>query len=163
MFGGPKSGPDTSQRSGAGVGILRRDVSLHERVRGGLEQGFRESLSDVSSEADLLVHQGPRVAVFEVKTGGPDLPLPSSTSAQMLLLKERVRRQFPAQEIEEVVPIVVTNYKVSPDDQKELADLGITVVRIDPAASRSYDFGKLSRHVAALTGLQITDRSDTFG
>src|ERR1700726_234187 len=110
MFGVRKSSADVSPQAG---------TSLHERVRIGLAQGFKGSISDFSlgpSEADLLVHQGPRVAVFEVKTGDPDLPLPSSTSAQMLLLKEQVRQQFPAQDIEEVVPVVVTNYKVSPDD-----------------------------------------------
>src|ERR1700737_310191 len=112
MLGGRKSSADTSGRAA---------VSLHERVRTGLAQGFRGSLSHFSlgpSEADLLVHQGPRVAVFEVKTGDPDLPLPSSTSAQMLLLKEQVRQQFPTQDVEEVVPVVVTNYKVTPADQK---------------------------------------------
>jgi hypothetical protein len=148
MFGTRKSNAIASRQGGA---------SLHERVRSGLAEGFRGSLSESSlgpSDADLLVHQGPRVAVFEVKTGDPDLPLPSSTSAQMLLLKEQVRQQFPEKDVEEVVPVVVTNYKVTPDDQKELADQGIMVVQIDPAASGTYDFGKFSRHVASLTGLQ---------
>src|SRR5258708_6501675 len=74
-------------------------ASLHDRVRASLAQGFKGSLPDYSlgsSEADLLIHQGPRVAVFEVKTGDPELPLPSSTSTQMLLLKQRVRQNSPA-------------------------------------------------------------------
>lgn len=147
MFSGRKARVDPSGQAGA---------SLHERVRSDLAKGFSGSLSDFSlgpSEADLLVHQGPRVAVFEVKTGDPDLPLPSSTSAQMLLLKEQVRQQFPAEDVNEVVPVVVTNYRVTPDDERELEDQGIKVVRIDSATFGSYDFGKVSRRVATLTGL----------
>ncbi len=153
MFGGRKSSADTPRRSGA---------SLHERVRAGLAQGFRGSLSDVSlgpSEADLLVHQGPRVAVFEVKTGDPDLPLPSSTSAQMLLLKQQTRLRFPGEDVQEVLPVLVTNYRVSQEDQKELEEQGITVVRIDPTSSSSSESATFSRQVASLTGLQ-TDPVD---
>jgi hypothetical protein len=132
-------------------------VSLHDRVRSGLARGFKGSLPDYSlgpSEADLLIHQGPRVAVIEVKTGDPDLPLPSSTSAQMLLLKQRVRQKFPGEDVQEVLPVLVTNYKVSPQDQRELEDQGITVVRIDPSSSSSYVSGEFSRYLASLTGLQ---------
>jgi hypothetical protein len=132
-------------------------MSLHERVRTGLAQRFRGSLSNFSlgpSEADIVVHQGKRVAVFEVKTGDPDLPLPSSTSAQMLLLREQVRQQFPADDVDEILPVVITNYSVSPNDQKVLEDQGIKVIRIEPSTSRNYDFGKFSRQVANLTGLQ---------
>jgi hypothetical protein len=149
MFRGRRSSTDTSQQGG--------DESLHERVRAGLAQGFRGSISDYSlgqSEADVLVHRGSRVAVFEVKTGDPNLPLPSSTFAQMLLLKQQVQKQFPPQDVEEVVPVVITNYKVTADDEKELEDQGIKVVRIDAAASGGYDFGKVSRQVADLTGFQ---------
>jgi hypothetical protein len=128
-------------------------VSLHDRVRTSLAQGFKRSLSDYS-EADLLIHQGPRVAVVEVKTGDPDLPLPSSTSSQMLLLKQQIRLKFPGQDVQEVLPVLVTNYKVSAEDQKELEDQGITVVRIDPGSSSSQDSMKFSRHVASLTGLE---------
>ena len=145
MFRARNSNPDSS------------GTSLHERVRAGLAQSFPGSLSNFSlgpSEADIVVHQGKRVAVFEVKTGDPDLPLPSSTSAQMLLLREQVRQQFPEGDVEEILPVVVTNYKVSPNDQKELEHQGIKVVRIDPSTSRNYDFGKFSRQVANLTGLQ---------
>ena len=132
-------------------------TSLHERVRTGLAERFSGSQSNFSlgpSEADIVVHQGKRVAVFEVKTGDPDLPLPSSTSAQMLLLREQVRQQFPEQDVDEILPVVVTNYKVSPDDQKELEDQGIKVVRLDSSTSKNYDFGKFSQQVADLTGLQ---------
>jgi cold shock CspA family protein len=133
------------------------DVSLHERVRRGLVQGLRGSVADYalkSSDADLLVHQGPLVAVFEVKTGDPDLPLPSSTSARMLLLKDQVREQFPKENVEKVVPVLVTNYNVSASDQKELEDQGIKVVHIDASLGGSYGFEEFSRNVANLTGLQ---------
>ena|SRR5258708_852578 len=132
-------------------------ASLHDRVRASLAQGFKGSLPDYSlgsSEADLLIHQGPRVAVFEVKTGDPELPLPSSTSTQMLLLKQRVRQKFSGEDVQEVLPVLVTNYQVSPKDQRELEDQGITVVRIDPSSSSSYVSGEFSRYVASLTGLQ---------
>jgi hypothetical protein len=132
-------------------------VSLHDRVRTVLAQGFKGSFPDYSlgpSEADLLIHQGSRVAVIEVKTGNPDLPLPSSTSAQMLLLKQRVRQKFPEQDVDEVLPVLVTNYKVSSTDQKELEEQGITVVRIDPTSSLSSDPMNFSLRVASLTGLK---------
>jgi hypothetical protein len=128
-------------------------TSLHERVRLELAQGFKGSLSNASSAADLLVHQGSRVAVFEVKTGDPELPLPSSTSAQMLLLKREILQLFPGQE---VLPVLVTNYRVSPEDQKELEGQDIKVVRINPASSSSSDSEKFSRDVASLTGLELT-------
>ncbi|MGA8271981.1 MAG: hypothetical protein WB919_10530 [Candidatus Sulfotelmatobacter sp.] len=106
------------------------------------------------SDADVLIQQGGKVAVVEVKTGDPNLPLPSSTSAQMLLLQQQARSRFPKEEVQEVLPVLVTNYNVSPNAQKELEDQGIKVLRIDPAASKSYDFEKFSQQVASLTGLQ---------
>jgi hypothetical protein len=132
-------------------------VSLHDRVRTDLEQGFKGALPDYPlgpSEADLLIHQGSRMAVIEVKTGNPELPLPSSTSAQMLLLKQRVREKFPELDGEEVLPVLVTNYKVSSTDQKELEDQGIKVVWIDPSVSSSSDPRNFSLRVANLTGLK---------
>jgi hypothetical protein len=138
---------------------LRQSPTLHDRVLAGLAEaipGSRADFSLGSSEADLLVHQGRRVAGFEVKTGDPDLPLPSSTSAQMLLLKEQVQQQLLEEDpdVEEVLPVVVTNYKVTPADRKELEEQGITLVFIDPAVARNYDFAKFSRQVANLAGLQ---------
>lgn len=141
------------------AGFPMHSASLHDRVLAGLAEALPGSRSYVflgSSEADLLVHQGRRVAVFEVKTGDPDLPLPSSTSAQMLLLKEQVQQRLLAEEpdVEEVLPVVVTNYKVTPADQKELEEQGIKLIFINPAVARNYDFANFSRQVANLTGLQ---------
>lgn len=130
-------------------------TSLHERVRTGLVQGFKGSLSEDPmglSNADLLIQQGGRVAVVEVKTGDPELPLPSSTTAQMVLLKQQARQRFPETEVQEVLPVLITNYNVSPNDEKELEGQGIKVLRIGPADS--YDAGKFSRQVANLAGLQ---------
>ena len=138
------------------LGRTGQNVGLHERVLTGLAMGFKGSVPDFPlgpSEADLLVHQGNRVAVFEVKTGDPELPLPASTSAQMLLLKERVRQQFLAKNIDDVLPVVVTNYRVTPDDQKELEEQGIKVVRIGSSAFRG-DLGNFTREVANVTGLE---------
>ncbi|MGD0571096.1 MAG: hypothetical protein ABSA78_22080 [Candidatus Sulfotelmatobacter sp.] len=142
---------------GAANSPAESGVRLHDRVRTALEQGFKGALPDYSlgpSEADLLIHQGSRVAVIEVKTGNPDLPLPSSTSAQMLLLKQRVREKFPEPDVEEVLPVLVTNYKVSLIDQKELEEQGIAVVRIDPKSSSGSDSRNFSLRVASLTGLK---------
>jgi hypothetical protein len=149
----------SSSRS-SGLGSPRQSASLHDRVLAGLAEalpGSRSDFSSGSSEADLLVQQGSRVAVFEIKTGDPDLPLPSSTSAQMLRLKEQVQQQFLADEpkVEEVLPVVVTNYKVTPADRKELEEQGIKLVLIDSASARNYDFSNFSRRVAELTGLQV--------
>jgi hypothetical protein len=132
-------------------------VSLHDRVQTSLARGFKGSVPDYSlglSEADLLIQQGPRVAVVEVKTGDPDLPLPSSTSSQMLLLKKRVHDQFLGQDVQEVLPVLVTNYKVSAEEQKGLEEQGIKVVRIDHAFSSRGDSASFARQVATLTGLQ---------
>jgi hypothetical protein len=132
-------------------------TNLHDRVQAGLANSFKGSLPDFSlgpSQADLIVQQGSRVAVFEVKTGDPKLPLPSSASAGMLLLQDQVRLRFPAGEVKEVLPVLVTNYSVSAEDQKELEEQGIAVVRLDSDVSGSFDFVKFSRQVANLTGLQ---------
>jgi hypothetical protein len=147
-----------SSRS-AGLVSPRQSANLHDRVLAGLAEALPGSRSDFSlgsSEADLLVQQGRRVAVFEVKTGDPDLPLPSSTSAQMLRLKEQVQQQLCEDDpdIEEVLPVVVTNYKVTSADKEELEGQGIKLVFIDPAVARNYDFAKFSRKVANLTGLR---------
>jgi hypothetical protein len=67
---------------GPGSSQGRSPSSLHERLRFGLAQDFQDSSSDValgSSAADLVIKQGAKVAVVEVKTGDPGLPLPSST------------------------------------------------------------------------------------
>ncbi len=61
--------------------------------------------------------------------------------------------------MQEVLPVLVTNYRVSQEDQKELEEQGITVVRIDPTSSSSSESATFSRQVASLTGLQ-TDPVD---
>lgn len=132
-----------------------RSTSLHERVRTGLVQEFKGSLSEDPmglSNADLLIQQGGRVAVVEVKTGDPELPLPSSTTAQMVLLEAAGAAEVPRGRSPGSSPVLITNYNVSPNDEKELEGQGIKVLRIGPADS--YDAGKFSRQVASLIGLQ---------
>lgn len=132
-------------------------MTLANVVRQGLARAFKSSQFDFSlgpSEADVVIRQGARVVVFEVKNGDPDLPLPSSTVAQMVLLKQQARAKFPAAEIEEVLPVLVTNYRVSKDDENQLADVGIKVFRTSSKSPASQDPGKFSQQIASLTGLQ---------
>lgn len=131
-------------------------ASLHDRVRASLEKGFRKSLrSDEDLGAftpDLLIHQGERVAVVEVKTGDPELPLPSSAPSQMLLLQRQAREKFSGR-AHEILPVLVTNYKVSEDDEKELDGLGVKVVRI-ASDSQGRDSDRFTEKLATLTGFQ---------
>ena len=90
--------------------------------------------------------------MVEVKTGDPELPLPSSAPSQMLLLQRQAREKFSGRALE-ITPVLVTNYKVSQDDEKELDDLGVKVVRIDPDSWGS-DTGRFTQKLANLTGLQ---------
>jgi len=131
-------------------------MSMAKVVRKGLAGGFKSSQFDFSlgqSEADAVIPQGGRVVVVRIKNGDPDLPLPSSTVAQMVLLQQQARDKFSASETQEVLPVLVTNYRVSADDEKQLGDLGIKVVRTSATFSASQDPGKLSQQIASLTGL----------
>jgi len=143
---------------GPGFSQSRSPSSLHERLRSDLAQGFQDSISDValgSSAADLVIKQGEQVAVVEVKTGDPGLPLPSSTSAQMLMLTYQAREQFPGKE---VLPVLITNYRVSDDDEIELKQQGIKLVRVT-GTDPEYGARRFSSHFAEVVGLQ-TDLSD---
>jgi len=128
--------------------------SLHERLRLDLAQEFQDSDSDValgSSAADLVIRRGKRVAVVEVKTGDPGLPLPSSTSSQMLLLSYQAREKFPDKE---VLPVLITNYRVSADDEKELKEQGVKLVTVTTATYPMYGPRGFSSHFAEIVGLQ---------
>ena|SRR3984893_2976533 len=132
--------------------------SLHERLRLELAQAFQDSVSDValgSSAADLVIKRGEQVAVVEVKTGDPGLPLPSSTSSQMLMLTYQARERFPGKE---VLPVLITNYRVSEDDEKELKQQGIKLVSVT-ATYPVYGPENLSSQFAEIVGLQ-PDLSD---
>jgi hypothetical protein len=126
--------------------------NLHERLRVDLAQEFGQSQQDFelgSLAADLVIQQGPRVAVIEVKTGDPGQPLPSSTSSQMRLLAYQARQKFPEME---VLPVLITNYRVSEADEQELKDQGIKLVSM---AESQYEPRRFSRHFAELAGLDL--------
>ncbi len=137
----------TSSQWGASVG------NLHERVVLDLAQEFPGSRAEI--DADLVIRQGSRVAVVEVKTGNPELPLPSSTSSQMRLLAKRASHECYGSQ---VFPVLVTNYRVTEVDRKELeAEVdGIKIVQIASVASlyKPQDF---SRDFAEIVGLQAHD------
>ncbi len=144
MFRNLISGPVSSSRNAS--------RNLHERLRLDLAQEFSESQPDFDLgplAADLVIQQGPRVAVVEVKTGDPGLPLPSSTSSQMRLLAYQARQKFPGQE---VLPVLITNYRVSADDEQEFKDQGIKLVSM---AESAYEPRRFSRYFAELAGLAL--------
>jgi len=128
-------------------------TSLHERLRLDLAQEFRDSISDValgSSAADLVIERGQQVAVVEVKTGDPGLPLPSSASSQMLRLSYQAREIFPGKE---VLPVLITNYRVSEDDERELKEQGIKLVPVTATCPMNGP-RRFSSHFAEIVGLQ---------
>jgi len=138
---------------GPGSSVGSVTPTLHERLRVDLAQGFRDSESDFalgSSAVDLVIKQGKQVAVVEVKTGDPGLPLPSSTSSQMRLLSYQARKAFPEKE---VLPVLITNYRVSEDDEKELTEQGIKLVSVTDMP-RAYGPQGFSRYFAEIVGLQ---------
>ena len=123
------------------------EVRLHERISEDLKNNFHELLieSDKSNfMPDVLIRSGDRVVVVEVKTGDPGQPLPSSANVQMLILKESASRSL---EGAEIVPVLVTNYKIDATDLKELTDGGIKVV---PIQGSTYDSKALSSTLAEI-------------
>jgi hypothetical protein len=138
--------------------------TLHDRVLLDLTQRFGGSgevptpsgrssgFSLGASFADLVIPQGRRVAVVEIKIGNPELPLPSSTSSRMRLLGEQARRSFSNKDI---TTVLVTNYSVTPDEKKEFEDEGVKIVPVASALSR-YDRQRFSREFAEIVGLTPT-------
>jgi|ERR1700677_222174 hypothetical protein len=140
-------GAPTSARLSSGRGKPR----LHERVTEDLRTNFASALVEFGAEKfrpDLVIRSGKRVAIVEIKTGDPELPLPSSTNVQMLILKDAVQKRFG-----EVVPILVTNYLLDEADRREMTAGGIKVIDIQGS---SYDSSAVSKKVIA-----ILDDSDS--
>ncbi len=134
-------------------------TGLHDRIRLDLAQNFQSNLpleEADESGADLTIREGKRLAVVEVKTGDPDLPLPSSTLAQMGLLAARVRLKLAEIGATEILPVLVTNYNVSDADKTELDQAGIKLVPIESPAS-GYDAKAFSRKFATIVGLEPQD------
>ncbi len=136
------SGVPIAEPVTSGPGIVR----LHERVSGDLRKNFREVLIEErvgEFTPDLVIRHGGHVTVVEVKTGDPTMPLPSSANVQMLILKDGVRKWLG----EEVVPVLVTNYRIDEADQKEMADSGIKIIAIQ---GLNYDSKSLSKKVSEI-------------
>lgn len=120
---------------------------LHERISEDLRAKFRDRF--VESKArdfapDFVIRNDQRVAVIEIKTGDPSLPLPSSANTQMLILKDNAQTKLG---FRDVVPVLVTNYLIDDADRKELEIGGIKVIIIqDP----TYDSKALSDKIEGI-------------
>ena len=73
----------------------------------------------------------------------------------MLMLTYQARERFPGKE---VLPVLITNYRVSEDDEKELKQQGIKLVSVT-ATYPAYGPENLSSQFAEIVGLQ-PDLSD---
>jgi hypothetical protein len=108
---------------------------LHDSVLSVISGRFPDcEVSEVGRAArpDLVLRIGDKIAAVEVKTGDPELPLPSSTIAQMHLLTDSVKDGFGGKA---VTPVLVTNYLISESDELELKDAGIQVIHFEPQKS----------------------------
>jgi hypothetical protein len=124
-------------------------LPLHERLSKDLDGKFRDLAEYKTSEftPDLVIRIDQRVAVIEIKTGDPTLPLPSSANAQMLILKDAAVTSLGAVE---VVPVLVTNYRIDDADREELENTGIKLIEIDgPKYDSNTLFSKIEEVVGA--------------
>jgi len=133
--------------------ILGSESNLQERVREDLKLRFPGILDDYelgsSNAADLVIEQGDIVAVVELKTGDPSFSLPSSTSPRMRLLRDEIGTRFRGKII---VPVVVTNYQVQPDEKQKLEREGIKIVQL-PRSMRNYRPEQFSTEFIKAAGL----------
>jgi len=108
---------------------------LHERVRNSLSGEFGGKLDFRlgDSAADLVIVQGDKVAIVEISIGDPGFSLPSSTSSRMRFLCSEARQQFAGKQI---LPIIVTNYRVTQPEEDLLQTAGIGLV---PLPNSSYE------------------------
>lgn len=115
--------------------------SLHDRLVDSLTTNFANFVvgpNGPDTGADILLRMGNKVVLVEVKAGDPGLPLPSSTLSQMKLLAQQTRNILGHQDLDSVV---VTNHRVFPEQQAELAASGVKVMSVpssfDPATLAS--------------------------
>jgi hypothetical protein len=145
-----------TQNPNDSVGVKAKSpAGLHNRIRLDLANNFQADLPTEEADdpgADLTIREGNRLAVVEVKTGDPDLPLPSSTLAQMYLLTSRVRAKLAQVGASEILPVLVTNYLVSDADRAELDHAGIKVVPVEsPASYNSKSFCQKFARIVGIT------------
>lgn len=115
-----------SARGSRGAGEFR----LHERISEDLKMKFHDRFVECNARdfaPDFVIRNDQRIAVVEIKTGDPSLPLPSSANTQMLILKDNALTKLG---FRDVVPVLVTNYLIDEADRKELEAGGIRVVSI---------------------------------
>ena len=79
------------------------------------------------SVADFVITNPDRIIVVELKTGDPELPLPSSTVPQMRRFKTAALSGCSGRR---VIPLVVTNYQVSESDMSALKKEGVRIVSV---------------------------------
>lgn len=117
--------------------------SLRDSIRENLSQKYQQSTYDYDlgpSAADLVIEQGDAVAIVDVKTGDPELSLPSSTSPRMRVLKDLAEKKFIGKTI---IPVVVTNYRVGDSEKEQLAIDGVKLVALSGSAKEfPLEFGK---------------------
>ncbi|MGB8130710.1 MAG: hypothetical protein WCG81_13030, partial [Candidatus Angelobacter sp.] len=129
-------------------------ASLHERISLDLAKSYEvDDLISDPSGPDLVIRQGSRIAFVEVKTGSPNLPLPSSTVAQMNMLTVHAKKKVDPTQGVEIVPVLVTNYQVSPADRQELGDQGIKIVEVSSGKS-VYNSTDLVKNFSNIVGFQ---------
>jgi len=129
-------GDDKSLRSAASLRdtLLR---ALFDELGGSV---LRTDPAQVAPDLFFKLPESDRVALVELKFGDPGLPLPSSTSSQIRLLKESMSQQSGG---ESPTSIVVTNYNVFPEQREELAANGIKLVTVPRDADISKIVGEV--------------------
>jgi hypothetical protein len=106
-------------------------ATAREEILAGLTRELHDSVIEADAfgtKPDLLVQLPNGIALVEIKTGDPALPLPSSTDAQMNLLTSSLASRYPWGK--KLIPVVVTNYRVYPDQKAALETAGIRIVSV---------------------------------
>jgi hypothetical protein len=118
------------------VGTIGREshrtgtLRLHERIGQDLKERFGGQIVEhklPNFSPDCVIHNDDRIAVIDISTGDPTLPLPASANTRMLNLKDGAAKLgLPGV----VVPVLVTNYLIDDADRQELESGGIKIVRV---------------------------------
>ena len=115
------------------VGTRRgSEESLHDRLLAALTGEFGEAVinsrfAKIVPDLCLRLPGTDRFGVVELKIGDPSLPLPSSTTTQIIRL---VQGMDPEQSGARPTPVVVTNYLVDENQKKDLEANNIKLVRL---------------------------------